>query len=438
MDERISNMKHILILTELFYLKAGTQALENTVRAYSSNFKITLISPQYSDETIGKDVSINNVEIIRIPTVKTLMSKLFIKKQRSNTLKHPSYKRRIPFNQQYDYVKYEYKPIKRIIQYLNISITLLLAALLKVKWTDVDLIVGYERRGAKIAKIFSMIFNKSLIIKYQGTFELYNALFKPEYSKRGIEIEKFFVCTKADYILTTDDGTNTKKLLKRLGCKSTTVLEQMNGYNPVEGKKINMLSVIEKKAIKKEFGISEDCFLFMNVNRLEFWKRTDRILFALKELLDKDNKLIIVGDGAELNNLTEQARAYSISDYVSFIGPVDHRELYRFYSIADICIQFADYSNLTNHMMEAYSLNIPIITLNDRTTDKFMKHGVDCYKVDLNNLVGETKYYVNLIKYNNERNRLTREIKQVGLKLNTWNERMDNEIEIIEELIDEK
>ena len=85
--------------------------------------------------------------------------------------------------------------------------------------------------------------------------------------------------------------------------------------------------------------------------------------------------------------------------------------------------------------MAAISYNKPIITLNDGSTDEFLIHYVNCFKVNLSNLETDTVKYVNLLKDKNEYKRIVNGIIKTKPLLNTWEERFKKETNIINKLI---
>lgn len=434
--------KKIIIITELFFLKAGSQSLQHTVEQYSKQFDVILITPEYFNNIYEKKIQINNVKIIKIPTILGIITKYFKKKQtdydlviQNNKVEKGKFKVKYPFNKKYDYIKYEYKIKHRIKQYLNFSVTMILFLFLNINWKNISLIIGYERRGVKIGKLMSVVFRKKFIVKYQGTFEIYNSLFNSYYSKRNLWLELFFIKTNADYFLITNDGSNSDKLLINLGINPSKILFQKNGYCVNDLNKYESIKGIEIKKLRDKFNIPKDAFTLLTVNRLNFWKRVDRVIYALKDILNEKTFLFIIGDGSEREYLMKLVNYYNIDRFVIFIGALNHNDIIKYYKMTDVYIQYCDYLNLSNQIMEAFSYNKPIITLNDGSTDEFLIHNINCFKVNQSNIENETVKYVNLLRNRDVYKRIVKGIKKTKPLMNTWEERLKKEINIINKLI---
>ena len=339
-------MKTILIISEFNLLKAGTQALVNMVKYYTNNgFKVMLLTPRYYKQCNITVYQNDNLEIINFPTISSCYRKIgHITKFRKENISLSSihdkeFKIKFPFKEKYDYIKYEYNMKVRLFKFINYYISTLIFGLIKINWKEIDLIIGYELFGGKAAKVFNFLFNKKLVLKYQGSL-LYYHLFQKCYTKRYNKFRKFLIKTNADFVIMTNDGTKGNLLFKRLGFPEKHFLFVKNGYSVENVKKYEQIKESEKLNFRKSLNIKKDDFVILSISRLDSWKRNDRIIYSISNLLKFNRiKLIIVGMGSELQYLKGLCKYFGIENNVIFTGAIPHKDIIYYYSISDILIQ---------------------------------------------------------------------------------------------------
>ena len=86
-------------------------------------------------------------------------------------------------------------------------------------------------------------------------------------------------------------------------------------------------------SLKKKLGIKKKDFVVMTVSRLAKEKRVDRIINNHKELVKKysNMKLLIVGDGPDIDKLKDEAKSLGVSDSVIFTGKVPLNDIPIYY-----------------------------------------------------------------------------------------------------------
>ncbi len=115
---------------------------------------------------------------------------------------------------------------------------------------------------------------------------------------------------------------------------------------------------------KIDAGISDNAFVIGSVGRLHKQKDFKTLLRAFKILQEKipNAFLVIVGDGPEYANLKRLSNALNISDKVKFLGArVDVPDIM---SCFDIFVLSAVYEGFGNVVIEAMSMEIPVISTN--------------------------------------------------------------------------
>lgn len=93
-------------------------------------------------------------------------------------------------------------------------------------------------------------------------------------------------------------------------------------------------------------------------------KRIDLVLKGLAEVVKKFTsvKLIVVGDGPQMETLQQLTREYSIESYVSFIGFVLQKDIRLYYEQADIFVSMSDAEGFATISLEAMASGLAIIS----------------------------------------------------------------------------
>lgn len=100
------------------------------------------------------------------------------------------------------------------------------------------------------------------------------------------------------------------------------------------------------KQLRKTYDVPEDTILFMFVGRLMWYKGLRTVMDALKIIDNKkiDYRMMIVGDGADRDEMEEYAEELGIADKVIFTGAVSGREELRvFYTAGDLFLFLSEY-----------------------------------------------------------------------------------------------
>lgn len=232
------------------------------------------------------------------------------------------------------------------------------------------LLYAYEVHAVKAAKRLADEYGFPVISRFQGTI-LY--CIKDSRLNRLKHYPRFGAISEtADMVIMTDDGSFGDQVLDRLGNKTDTVRFWRNGVSfsvPSGDTYVDSL--------KKELSIDESDFVLLTLCRLAEWKRVDRAITAMKELLPTypQLKLIIAGQGAEKAKLEKMATDFGLSDRIVFAGSVNQADTWKYYSIADVFMSLYDLSNLGNPLFEALHFGKPVVTLDVGNTGSVIKNG---------------------------------------------------------------
>ena len=249
---------------------------------------------------------------------------------------------------------------------------------------DKMIFYGYEVHGVGAAEWASKKYKKPLVTRFQGTVATY---FKDNLATRL----KHFFCfkalkTEADLVILTDDGTKGLETLKRYGNPSENICFWKNGLDLLSEN--YTFSEEEKGSLRKNLGIEDDEKMLLTVSRLQDWKRVDRAITALHDVLSRDRrfKLVIAGDGPEKENLVRLTKKLNVEKNVIFLGGVAHEKVYDYMSSADIFLSLYDMSNVGNPLLEALTLGKCVITLNVGDTGRIITNGENGFILNVEEL----------------------------------------------------
>ena len=110
------------------------------------------------------------------------------------------------------------------------------------------------------------------------------------------------------------------------------------------GVDINSLNKPETVDVRKELDIPDDVPVLLTLSRVAEEKKIDRILNAMPEILDEfpQTRLVIAGDGPDMEVLQEQVERLTLEDSVIFTGDIPHDDVGSYYKMADLFVSASD------------------------------------------------------------------------------------------------
>lgn len=168
--------------------------------------------------------------------------------------------------------------------------------------------------------------------------------------------------------------------------------------NPVEKELIRTNSL--KKEKNAEFDKIKNKKI-ITVGRLEPQKNQIMLLKSFKKIKEKyhDVDLIILGQGSLLEELQGQAKDLKIDEAVHFLGFVDNP--YYYLKNSDVFVLTSKYEGFPHVLLEAMTLEIPIISTNCLTGPKdILKKGKLGYLVKVDDTEKMSKKIMTLLKNN--------------------------------------
>lgn len=247
-----------------------------------------------------------------------------------------------------------------------------LKAINKIKKWDLDVIHSQTEFGVgTFARIIAKQFNIPLVHTYHTMYEDYIHYITHGYfnksSKKLVEYFTLFYCDKtiSELVVPTK---KTYELFKKKYKVDRNIYIVPTGID-IEKFYIennNNLNILEKR---KEFGLDKDDFVILFVGRIGTEKNIDLLLSAMKSLIgvSKKIKLLIVGDGPDLEYYQNYIIRNNIDKNVIFVGKVPWEEIVSYYLIADIFATASQTETQGLTVIEAMASSLPIVCINDES-----------------------------------------------------------------------
>lgn len=146
-------------------------------------------------------------------------------------------------------------------------------------------------------------------------------------------------------------------------------------------------------SLKKKLGIKKKDFVVMTVSRLAKEKSVDRIINNHKELVKKysNMKLLIVGDGPDIDKLKDEAKSLGVSYSVIFTGKVPLNDIPIYYQLGNVFVTASKSETQGLTVVEAISSSLPVVAVKD---DSFVNSVIE----DFNGFVfTDDEKYINSI-----------------------------------------
>src|SRR3989339_1013400 len=161
------------------------------------------------------------------------------------------------------------------------------------------------------------------------------------------------------YKITPDSQTVADFIIKQENINYDKFLTIYNGVDINEIKKY--LSSLPKNDIKKQLGLAKEDKVVLNIARLVKQKNHKLLVEAFADFSKKhdDYKLVIVGDGALLPELKEQAQKQGVGHKVFFPGAT--KDLYQYYSSSDLFVVSSTQEGFCLTAVMALAFGIPVV-----------------------------------------------------------------------------
>ena len=121
--------------------------------------------------------------------------------------------------------------------------------------------------------------------------------------------------------------------------------------------------------LRQQYNISPDTFVLGNVGRLQYQKNQEFMLEVFQALhsIEKNSKLILVGDGPDREMLQQRVRNYNLEEAIIFTGVQSN--ISEWLSSFDVFFFPSRFEGLSIAALEAQANGLPVITSTGVTTE---------------------------------------------------------------------
>lgn len=125
-------------------------------------------------------------------------------------------------------------------------------------------------------------------------------------------------------------------------------------------------------ASRASLGVPEDAFLLLAMGRFDPWKSFDVLISSMKHLPEKA-VLCLAGNGAPMEQYKALAAAEGVAERVRFLGWRDDQAA--LLGACDLCVVSSFHEPLGNVILEAWSLNAPVVAAASEGPRWLIAHG---------------------------------------------------------------
>ena len=319
----------------------------------------------------------------------------------------------------------------QVVMWTSFTMSSLLLALRIARRGRPDVVYAHNGIAAAAAFILAKMYRVPNVTRIYGTF-LPQIKWSPEQLLMYFpEVLGFTI--PCSYLIVTNDGTQGDKIADKLHVPKSRLKFWVNGVD----KEMSAPNVTVAEA-KQRIGIPADKKLILSLNRLDSWKRIDRLIRAVPATLAEypNAHVLIVGDGSERKNLEGLVAELKLENHVRFEGAVPHASVRDYMHAADVFVSTQDLTNFGNHLLEAMTCGKCIVTLNNGDTGNFITHNETGILLEPDRLELLPPAIVTLLRDEALRQRLGSNARQYAQRnFQTWEERVKREVSLIESLV---
>jgi glycosyltransferase involved in cell wall biosynthesis len=231
---------------------------------------------------------------------------------------------------------------------------------------------------------------------------------------------------KADLYVVTRDGTRGEQVLERWGLTARSLVLRNGADVPEHARGM------DPKQFRRQLGLDSGQHVITFVGRIESWKRPDRIIQVAHWAKKCGYPWIFVlaGPGGEKPILERRVKDYELQDIVRFVGAVPHAHVWQFLSASDVFLTLHDLSSLSNTLLEALAIGIPVVCSHKGDEiERLVIEGRSGY------LVKDADNPVEIVEKVENALRISRETVLNSIRIESWESRLEREFQRIQQLL---
>ena len=176
--------------------------------------------------------------------------------------------------------------------------------------------------------------------------------------------------TLVDLRICNDDGTGGLEVARDLGLPLERFLFQPHG--------LDLAALNRQNEIDVSQHLLPGALHVMTASRLASWKRIDRLLQAVPEVVARFSgvRFLVIGDGPERQRLVDLAGELGVQEHVAFVGGVSRDTVFTFMRQCGIFVSCSDYTNVGRPLKEAMFLGMACVAVDSGDTKTLVADGV--------------------------------------------------------------
>lgn len=242
-----------------------------------------------------------------------------------------------------------------------------LRAINKIKKWDLDIIHSHTEFGVgTFARIIAKQFGIPLVHTYHTMYEDYvHYITKGYFDKSSKKLAEYFTkfyCDKTAKELIVPSK-KTYDLFKKKYKVNKTIHIVPTGID-VEKFYIEKQNKKDLELLKKELKIKKDDFIITYVGRLAEEKNIE-FLIRNHTNLNKKCKLLIVGNGPDMDKFKDMVKQENLENQVFFTGAIPHYEISSYYAISNLFVTASVTETQGLTVIEAMASSLPVVCADD-------------------------------------------------------------------------
>ena len=135
-----------------------------------------------------------------------------------------------------------------------------------------------------------------------------------------------------------------------------------------------------RQKVREKYGIKENEKLLIYGGRMAPEKNIPFMLDSFKKISEKNpSKLLIVGEGSEIENLKQYAKDHGLENKAIFTGRVEYKEIPNYYGASDLFIMTSKTEVKPLALLEAMATGLPIIAVSACGASDTIQDGINGY-----------------------------------------------------------
>lgn len=182
-----------------------------------------------------------------------------------------------------------------------------------------------------------------------------------------------YVCKKSDLVRTVSEDIRRSLINNRINPDKVVCIPSRCDVNKFNRKRFES----ERDFLRREIGYGKDDIVIEFTGRVVAYRDVESDLYALKEARKHNAqlKLLIVGDGDDVPRLKRIVQSEGLEKAVLFYGRVQHEDIPKMLSISDIFISTPTNEAIARSVLEAMSMELPVIATDVGGTSEAIVNG---------------------------------------------------------------